>query len=166
VRASIVSVVALAGALALPVAAQSESEEPAQSQPAKPTLPAGEAEAPKEAEHLKVQHILIGFRGKVPGKNLTRTQDEAEALAYELLKKAQEGADFDQLVMEHTDDRHPGIYGMANKGLAPAQGEFPRERMAPAFGDVSFALAVGEIGIADFNPRTSPYGWHIIKRVE
>ena len=163
-RARIVSVVALAGALALPAAAQSESEEPAQT---KPALPAGEpAEAPKEPEHLKVQHILIGFRGKVPGKDITRTREEAETLAYELLKKAQEGADFDQLVMEYTDDRHPGLYGMSNIEVKQAPGEFPRAGMAKAFGDVSFALAVGEIGITDFDARTSPYGWHIIKRIE
>jgi parvulin-like peptidyl-prolyl isomerase len=43
---------------------------------------------------------------------------------------------------------------------------FARDGMVPAFGDVGFPLAVGEIGMADFNPQTSPYGWHIIKRVE
>jgi parvulin-like peptidyl-prolyl isomerase len=37
--------------------------------------------------------------------------------------------------------------------------------MAPAFGDIGFALAPGEIGMASFDPRTSPFGWHIIKRI-
>jgi parvulin-like peptidyl-prolyl isomerase len=38
--------------------------------------------------------------------------------------------------------------------------------MVPAFGNVGFALNVGEIGIADFDPQTSPFGWHIIKRLK
>jgi parvulin-like peptidyl-prolyl isomerase len=38
--------------------------------------------------------------------------------------------------------------------------------MVPAFGNVGFSLAPGEIGMAEYDPRTSPYGWHIIKRLE
>jgi parvulin-like peptidyl-prolyl isomerase len=37
--------------------------------------------------------------------------------------------------------------------------------MVPAFGNVGFKLEVGEIGIADYDPLTSKYGYHIIKRV-
>jgi hypothetical protein len=38
--------------------------------------------------------------------------------------------------------------------------------MIPAFGNVGFALKVGEIGIASYDEQSSPYGWHIIKRLE
>ena len=38
--------------------------------------------------------------------------------------------------------------------------------MVPAFGNVGFKLAVDEIGVADYDPTTSPYGWHVIKRVK
>ncbi|HKY34267.1 MAG TPA: peptidylprolyl isomerase [Candidatus Polarisedimenticolia bacterium] len=119
-----------------------------------------------EPEHIQVQHCLVAFAGKVPGKNVTRTQEEARKLAYDILERAKKGEDFDALVKQHTDDSHPGIYGMANKGVAPATGEFRREGMVPAFGDVGFKLKVGEVGIADFDERTSPYGWHVIKRVK
>ena len=34
------------------------------------------------------------------------------------------------------------------------------------FGDVGFELEVGEIGMADYDPEKSQYGWHIIKRLE
>jgi parvulin-like peptidyl-prolyl isomerase len=37
--------------------------------------------------------------------------------------------------------------------------------MVAAFGDVGFRLAVGAVGMADFHPRASPYGFHLIKRV-
>ncbi|MGH7724486.1 MAG: peptidylprolyl isomerase [Candidatus Eiseniibacteriota bacterium] len=120
----------------------------------------------QEPEHIKVQHILIGFVGSVPGKNITRTKDEAKTLAYQILERAQKGEDFDTLVKQNTDDAHPGIYGMSNKGVTPATGEYPRDRMVPAFGNVGFKLAVGGVGIADYDPATSPYGYHVIKRVE
>ncbi len=118
-----------------------------------------------EPEHIQVQHILIGFSGSVPGKPIRRTQEEARTLAYDLLKQAQAGANFDELVRKHTDDSPPGIYGMSNLGISPAAGEFARNQMVGAFGNVGFVLQVGEYGVADYDPRTSPYGWHIIKRV-
>ncbi|PYQ68181.1 MAG: hypothetical protein DMF54_01665 [Acidobacteria bacterium] len=118
------------------------------------------------AEHIKLQHILIAFAGKVPGKNVTRTQDEARALAHQILNRAKKGEDFDSLVRTYTDDRAPGIYGLANSGVTPAPGEFSRDRMVPAFGEVGFSLAPGEIGIAEYDPVKSPYGWHVIKRLE
>ena len=119
-----------------------------------------------EPEHIEVQHILIGFSGSVPGKRITRTKEEARALAYDLLAKAQAGEDYDALVRKHTDDSPPGIYGMSNRGVQPARGEYAREGMVGAFGDVGFTLEVGGYGVADHDPGSSPYGYHVIKRVK
>jgi len=126
------------------------------------------AEARQEPDFVTVQHILIGFQGTLPGKNVTRTREEAEKLAAELVEKARAGGDFDALVKEYTDDSHPGIYKMANLGLQanPGGGLYPRAGMVKAFGDVGFSLEVGEVGVAAYDPETSKYGWHIIKRVE
>ena len=129
-----------------------------------PAEPAAAAPAP--AEHIKLQHILISFAGKVPGKNITRTEDEARALAAQVLERAKKGEDFDALVKTYTDDRAPGIYSLANTGVTPSGDEFARNRMVPAFGDVGFSLAPGEIGMAEYDPARSPFGWHIIKRLE
>jgi foldase protein PrsA len=121
-----------------------------------------------EPDRITVQHILIGFEGSLRGKTITRTKAEAQALAEELLKKAQAGEDFDALVKEFTDDSHPGIYSMANHGV-PAdrtKQEYSRGRMVAAFGDVGFPLEVGEVGMAAHDPQKSPYGWHIIKRIK
>ena len=126
----------------------------------------GGAAARPEPEHIQVQHILIGFSGSVPGKRITRTQEEARALAYEILDKAKAGEDYDALVKQHTDDSPPGIYGMSNRGVRPGPREYERDGMVPAFGNVGFALEVGEYGVADHDPRTSPYGYHVIKRVQ
>src|SRR5262245_19734238 len=97
------------------------------------TAPAAPGAA--EPEHIQVQHCLISFTGKVPGKNITRTQEEAKKLAYDILGRAKKGEDFGALVKQYTDDAAPGIYGMSNRGVAPAKGEYPRQGMVPAFGD-------------------------------
>src|SRR5580765_4196852 len=69
------------------------------------TMPVKPAIAPA---HIEVQHILIGFVGSVPGKNITRTKEEAMKLAHEILDKARKGANFDSLVAKYTDDNPPG----------------------------------------------------------
>ena len=149
------SIALLVAASALALAATSPEQAP-QSQPA----------AQAEPQHIQVQHILIAFAGKLPGKNVTRTQEEAKALAYDLLARAKKGEDFDAMVKKHTDDAHPGVYGMSNNGVSPQDGEYPRKGMVAAFGDVGFKLAVGDVGIADFDSKASPYGYHVIKRVK
>jgi parvulin-like peptidyl-prolyl isomerase len=122
--------------------------------------------AGKEPDHITIQHVLIGFNGSVPGKNITRTQDEAKKLAEEILARAKKGENFDALVKQYTDDSPPGIYSMSNKGVAPAAGEYARDRMVPAFGDAGFPLQVGEFGMASYDKVRSPYGWHIVKRLK
>jgi len=128
----------------------------------------GEAGGAAEPEVITVQHILIGFAGSVPGKGITRSRGEAQQLAEEVLKRAQGGEAFDVLVRENTDDSAPGIYKMANRGVPPdpKQKRFARDSMVAAFGDVGFPLEIGEIGMAAYDPRKSPFGWHIIKRIE
>ncbi|MGH9867782.1 MAG: peptidylprolyl isomerase [Candidatus Polarisedimenticolia bacterium] len=122
--------------------------------------------ATAEPEHIQVQHCLVSFTGKLPGKNVSRSQEEAKKLANDILARAKKGEDFDALVKQFTDDQHPGIYGMANKGVSPASGEYPRQGMVAAFGDVGFKLNVGDVGLAEFDEKTSPYGYHVIKRVK
>lgn len=118
-----------------------------------------------EPDRIEIQHVLISFAGS--GTSAKRSKEEAAALGADVLARAQAGEDFDALVRELTDDSHPGIYRLANNGVSPASGnEYPRGRMVAAFGDVGFALGVGDVGIANFDQRTSPYGWHIIKRLQ
>jgi len=121
-----------------------------------------------EPERVTVQHILIAFRGSIPDPKVTRGQAEAESLALKILEKAKAGEDFDALVKAYTNDAYPGIYKMTNRGVTadPSRQEFSRTRMVQAFGDVSFGLEVGGIGMAAYDPVTSKYGWHIIKRLE
>ena len=140
----------------------------AEGQPTDTTAaPAAAAPAALAAGHIEVQHVLVGFQGSVPGKNITRSQDEAKKLAYEILERAKQGEDFAALVQKYTDDQSPGIYRLADNGVAPEAGveEYPRGGMVKGFSDAAFALAIGGVGIADFDRQNSPYGWHVIKRL-
>ncbi len=123
-----------------------------------------------EPGYITVQHCLIGFQGTV--KNAMRTKEEAQALALELFEKAKAGEDFDKIVRKYTDDSPPGIYRMANRGfrsdmspIVPSNKIYARDEMVPAFGNTGFPLKVGEVGLAEFDEEESPFGWHIVKRI-
>jgi hypothetical protein len=132
------------------------------------TAPALDLAAPghqSELERIAVQHILISFAGA--GTSATRTQEAAATLATETLQRARQGEDFGELVQSLTDDSFPGIYRLCNTGVSPRSAdEYSRGGMVPAFGDIGFALEVDGVDMASFDPQTSPYGWHIIKRLE
>jgi len=121
-----------------------------------------------EPDRVAVQHILISFKGAIPKPTVTRTREEAQKLALEVFEQAKNGEDFDALVKQYTDDEYPGVYRMSNKGITPDQSkqEYAREGMVKGFGDVSFSLPVGGIGMAEYDPQKSKYGWHIIRRIE
>ncbi len=121
-----------------------------------------------EPAYITVQHCLISFRGA--GTAATRSSEEAQALALDLFEKVQAGADFDEIIRQHTDDSPPGIYRMANTDFPAAQDNrdpiFPRKGMVPAFGNTGFPLEVGQYGLAEFDQQKSRFGWHIVKRIK
>ncbi|MHC4840134.1 MAG: peptidylprolyl isomerase [Planctomycetota bacterium] len=123
------------------------------------------AKPEEQADQIEVQHLLVSFGGA--GTGATRSKDEAEELAAKLFDEIESGADFDGLVKQHTDDSHPGIYGMTMSGGGDQAAKiYPRNGMVPAFGNVGWKLKVGEVGVAPFSAAESPYGWHIIKRTK
>ncbi len=135
--------------------------------------PASAAPAPAptletEPDYIAVDHILIGVSGRLPG--CTRKPEEARKIAYEVLDRARKGEDWATLKSRHSDDPPPGgPYNMANRGVAPRAPqprEFERDGMVPAFGDVGFRLPRGAIGLAEYDPQKSPFGFHLIRRVD
>jgi hypothetical protein len=142
---------------------------PAEAPPADTAKPAGKvnmdadiqtlmAKTEQPDERIEIQHVLISFKGapRMP-PSITRTKEEAKALAEKVYAEAVGGADFLTLVKQHTNDSAPGIYPMTKSG---------RTQMVKGFGDVGFRLKVGEIGVAPWDATASPYGWHIIKRLK
>ena len=115
------------------------------------------AKAEQPDESIEVQHILIAFQGVPRVTGVTRSKDEAKALAQKVYAEAAGGADFLALVKKYTNDSAPGIYPLTKAG---------RAGMAKSFGDVGFRLKVGDIGVAPWEATASPFGWHIIKRLK
>ena len=136
--------------------------------PSKSEADSSQSVPKREPDRITVQHCLIGFKGSVGDKPITRTEEEAKELATKLLAELKAGANFDEVIRTHTDDSPPGIYKMANKGIAvdSASGEMGRGQMVRAFGDTGFPLEVGQYGLAEYDVDKSPFGWHIVKRIE
>ncbi len=123
---------------------------------------------PGEPDRVTVQHLLLSFKGAEGSRNSDRSKKETHELAESLLERARAGSteDFDALVKEYTDDRYPGIYVMTNYGTSARGKERDRDAMVPGFGDVAFSLEVGEVGMAHYHAALSPYGYHLIRRLE
>lgn len=130
----------------------------------------GDDPSTSEPAYITVDHILIGV-SHPRLKGVDRTAQQARKLAYELKLRLDAGEDWQVLKDEFSDDRSAsgtgGPYAMANIGhKARNENETPRNKMVSAFGDVGFALDVGGIDVADYDPVASKYGYHIIKRVK
>ena len=113
---------------------------------------------------VTVDHILIAVKNpRIPDG---MEPEAAREVAYDLLKQLEAGADWAALKLKHSDDPPPGgPYSMANDGVTPVGGAYPRGGMAKAFGDVGFGLEVDQMGMADFDAADSPFGFHLIKRI-
>jgi len=111
----------------------------------------------QEVDHVKLQHVLLAFVGAMRGSESGHTMEEARALTSEVLARARAGEDFTALMQKYSGDDGPGIYVLTQDD---------RDTYAKYFGDVGFRLQVGEIGVAPYQPSKSPFGWHVIKRIE
>lgn len=135
--------------------------------PAPPEVKPPPAHRPNgEPSVITVKHVLVSFEGNKT--SATRSKSEALQMAYDVLGFARKGQDFDHLMKTYSDDNAPGAgtYTLVNLGVEKQPGQYGRKDMVGAFGDVGFRLAVGEIGFADFDAATSPFGYHIIKRIK
>lgn len=105
---------------------------------------------------IAARHILVSFRGgSRAAPYVTRSRDEAYALASELRERVLAGEDFAELARGHSDDR-----GSAREG--GDLGEFTRGQMVKPFSDAAFALEPG--GVSEV--IESEFGFHVIQRTE
>lgn len=114
-----------------------------------------------EPKEVKAQHILISYEGAERAQGVTRTKEEAEAKAKEVLALALEpGADFDSLAAENSNE--PGAED--SKGILPVNvidGDF---QYVEAFRNA--ALSLTEVGQVTSEPIKTEFGYHIIKALE
>lgn len=99
-------------------------------------------------EERRTRHILIEVAGDASEEEVNSAQEKAESLVQQI----RDGASFEDLAREHSDD-----IGSANDG--GDLGYMTRDMMMdPAFSDAAFALEEG--GVSDV--VKSAYGFHII----
>ena len=103
-------------------------------------------------DSVKASHILLAYIGATRANpEVTRTKEEAEAKAKELLKEAKKsGIVFSELARDNSDGPS-----------APQGGDlgyFQRGVMVPEFNDFAFNNNVGTIGLVE-----TDFGFHIIK---
>jgi peptidyl-prolyl cis-trans isomerase SurA len=96
-------------------------------------------------EQYKVRHILVR-------PSDARTEDEAEARIRDIYQQLKDGADFEKLAKEYSDDPVSGSDG-GNLGWVS------RGQMVPAFEQVMIEAPVGELE----GPFRSRFGWHILQ---
>ena len=117
--------------------------------------PQADAGAPVE-ETIVAQHLLVMYAGsKSAPKSIKRSHDEARARAFEALARVKGGQSFDAVVAAYTDE--PG--GAQRKGEL---GRFSRDMMVKPFSDAAFALEPGQVSTV----IESPFGFHVIRRIE
>lgn len=100
---------------------------------------------------VRVRHILLTWKPM-------GTKDDRAAIRAQMapiLERARAGEDFAELARSHSED-----YATARSG--GDTGLFHRGQMAPAFEEVAFSLAPGEIS----EPVETPFGVHILKLEE
>lgn len=101
---------------------------------------------------VKASHILLAYEGATRANpEVTRTKEEAEAKANELLKEAKKsGVVFSELARDNSDG--PSAPNGGDLGY------FQRGVMVPKFNDFAFNNNVGTIGLVE-----TDFGFHVIK---
>lgn len=116
---------------------------------------------------VKVQSILIGFKGSLPGKEIERSKEEAQKLARDVFEKSKDqGADFGSLVVSYSDDMVPGIFELTNDSENKKTDQFLKSEFFKAWADKAFELEVGELAYIPYEENQAAYGFYILKRLE
>jgi hypothetical protein len=108
------------------------------------------------SEHRYTRHILVRFAGaRNAGPDITRTHDEAQALAAQIRERlVAPGADFLAVARETSED------GSRERG--GDMGWLGRGRLAPAYEQAAFGMDVGAVS----EPVETEFGFHLIQRVQ
>jgi len=106
----------------------------------------------KNKGEVLVAHIMKAY----PYKAHPTIQNQSKIAIDSIYLKLQNGASFDAMVAEYTDDKQ----SIAKNGQLPW---FGTGKMVPEFSQAAFALSTnGEISA----PVKTKFGWHIIKRLD
>jgi hypothetical protein len=117
---------------------------------------------PRPGSYLVLNHGVAGDRGFERLMGELNARAEARHAELERRLEAEEiGVEEAEAEMEAFIESLRAAADEARSGRA-----HPRAALVPAFGDLGFALRPGEIGLAEHDEQRSPFGWHLIKRLE
>ncbi len=113
------------------------------------------AKRPDEPGSVHVQHVLVKHKdAKIPRDGVTRSREEACARAEDALAKMKQGASFDAVVAEFSDEA----------GASTRSGDIgvvTRSEVQPAFADAAFNLDHNQLS----DVVETDFGFHLILRV-
>ncbi len=112
-------------------------------------------EAIKDHVEITDEEIEEAYEDLKPGATVQHILVEDEELAEDIIKQLEDGAEFSELVSEHTTD--PG--SMDTEGIY----SFSEGEMVPEFEEAAFSLEEGE---TTTEPVESDHGYHVIRRLE
>ena len=119
-----------------------------------PDVSPADAHAAGAEERLGAKHVLVMYRGSLKAPpEVTRSKEEARALAQRVSAEARKGAKWSALVAQYSDE--PGAAGRGGN-----LGTFKRGAMVPEFEEALLKLQAGEIS----EPVETPFGFHVIVR--
>ena len=119
-------------------------------------LSSNTARAPDGPAQIAARHLLVMHReSRSAPPTMLRTRGEARARAEKALAAVQNGAVFEDIVAEYSDEP-----GAAERGGDLSK--FARKQMVKKFSDAAFQLKVGEISAV----VETEFGFHVIKRTE
>lgn len=105
-------------------------------------------------EKVHTRHVLIRYAGaRNAPEDLSRSREEARALAEQIRAELVEGADFATVARERSED------SSAERG--GDLGEVGRGLLMPAYEEAAFQLSPGEVS----EVVETPFGFHIIERL-
>jgi hypothetical protein len=109
-----------------------------------------------EPPKITVRHVLVKYKGaKNADDKITRSREEACLRAAEARDKVREGADFDEVVKQYSEEQ-----GAATRG--GSVGTIERKDVAKPFADAAFELSINQLS----DVVETEFGFHIIFRTE
>ena len=109
-----------------------------------------------EPAKVGLRHILVKYKGaKNAAASITRSREEACLRALEAREKLRNGADFDAMVKEYSEE--PGAAGR-NGSL----GTVERKDVVKPFADAAFELSINQMS----DIVETDFGFHLIYRYE
>lgn len=109
-----------------------------------------------EPPKVTVKHILVKYSGaKKAEASITRTREEACLRALEVRDKIREGADFEEMVKEYSEEP-----GAASRG--GSVGAVERADVVKPFADAAFELSINQMS----DIVETEFGFHLIVRSE